>query len=105
MPLEKQEMDQVIDDLFQNIFDLMEADKFYSTAELFEIVLNKKDDLKRYLPTKYEDSGTASTEEIICAIIPYIRDVAFLEAFIMSQLESRNLKIGFKKGKAYFAKI
>jgi hypothetical protein len=108
MSAERKEMEQIVDSPSDDILRQMEKDKFYTTSEMSELLFEKKlftkDALKAYVSAQYKNSPSAPVDEVFAAIVPYLRDLAYVEAFLWTHLAAGKLILGFKKGQVYYAK-
>ena len=86
----------------------MEKGKYYSLTEISELLVKHKlfveDDIREYFPEEYKTAKTAPVKEFLTAIISYSRDIAYVEAFIWSQIAVGKLTVGFKGSKPFFAR-
>jgi hypothetical protein len=108
MPADRKEMEDIIDSPADNILSQMESNKFYTTGEMSELIFEKKlftkDALKAYVSAQYKNNSSAPLEEVFAAIVPYLRDLAYVEAFLWTSLAAGKLFLGFSNGQVYFAK-
>lgn len=108
MPLDRKEMAEIVESASSKVLDQMENDKFYSTSEMSELIFKKKlfskDALRAYVSSEYKSQPALPPEEVFAAIVPYLRDVVFVEAFIWSHLSSGRLVIGFRNNQVFYAK-
>lgn len=108
MPIDKKDLDSLLDSPSVEILIRMEKGKYYSTSEISEMLVKHKllvkDDIREYLPDEYKTAKTAPIEEVLSAIIPYSRDIAYVESFIWSQIAVGKLTMGFKGNEPFFAR-
>jgi hypothetical protein len=108
MVLDRDEMEEIVQSASAEVLDQMENDKFYNTSEMSELIFRKKlftrDALGNYVSSQYKDKTNVPPEEVFAAIIPYLRDLAFVEAFLWSHLSAGKLVLGFKNNQAYYAR-
>jgi hypothetical protein len=108
MPLDRIDMEQIVDSPSEDIFAKMEKNKFYTTSEMGELIFAKKlfskDAIRNYVSSQYKNNHSIPVDEVFAAIVPYLRDLAYVEAFLWTHLAGGKLVLGFKNGQVYFAK-
>ncbi len=108
MPAERKEMEEIVDSPSDIVLAQMKKDKFYTTSEMSELIFEKKlftkDALRTYVNSQYKNSPSVPTEEVFGAIVPYLRDLAYVEAFLWTHLAAGKLILGFKNDQVYYAK-
>jgi len=108
MPAELKEMEEIVDSPSYDILTQMEKDKFYTTSEMSELIFEKKiftkDALKAYVSAQYKNCPSVPVEEVFAAIVPYLRDLVYVEAFLWTHLAAGKLILGFKNGQVHYAK-
>lgn len=101
-------MEEIVESASDEVFDQMESGKFYDTSEMSFLIFKKRlftrDAMRDYVAAEYKSTPTVSPEEIFAAIVPYLRDLAFVEAFLWSNLVLGRLALGFKNNKVYYSK-
>ena len=108
MPAERKEMEEIINSPTKDMLGQMEKDKFYTTSEMSELIFEKKlftkDAIKVYISAQYKNNPSIPVEEVFAAIVPYLRDLAYVEAFLWTHLATGKLILGFRNGQVYYSK-
>lgn len=108
MPIEEKELDEIAEPKWKKVLDGMERGKFYSINEISEAIVGKRvfehNALLKYLPPEYLGKRFVPKEEALAAIAVFAVDVAFVEAFLVTQVALGNLRQGRKNGMPYYSK-
>jgi hypothetical protein len=108
LPIDKNDLDKILDSPAAEILIKMEKGKYYSMSEISQMLVKHKllvkDDLREYLPDEFKAERTAPIEVVLPAILAYSRDIAYVESFIWSQIAVGKLTMGFKGNEPFFTR-
>lgn len=114
MPVNREEI-EIVDLASKSVFDKMERGKFYSSNEisgwLVKSPLFTDGAFKKYIPLEYTKKENAPMEEllteIVAALMLYLWDVSYVQAFLWSQVATGKLEMGYRKGEdmPYYSKV
>jgi hypothetical protein len=108
VPIEEEDLDQLVEPPWRRVLASMEKGKFYSLNEMSEKIIGKQifdaHVIEQYIPAPYQGKRFVPNEEVFSAVMLFVIDLAYVNSFLNSQIALENLRPGKKNGATYFAK-
>jgi len=102
MPIPMEEIDEM--DERQSILDKMEAGMFYSFQEIAELILGKKHPYTKDEIHKFLVKGGTSRASTLASMSFWTQDQSYIWSVINTRLIRKELILGYKNNRTYFAK-
>lgn len=105
MPIEKHELDEIIEPPWKKLLDDMEKGKFYSLNEMAEKLIGRKIvGAKTRFFYLFRREKMVPEEEAVSSLALYLFDVSYVQSVLQSLVSTRILKFGTKDGIPYYSK-
>lgn len=105
MPINEEELDEIIDPSTQDALGKMEKGKWYSIAEISKLLVEK--DIFEEVIKFNEKKGdiTKALDDFVEKLSLYIIDLAYIESFIVTQSILGKIAKGYKDGIRHYCRI
>ena len=105
MPIEENELDEIVEPQWKKLLDGMEKGKFYSLNEMGEKIIGRKIvGAKARFFYLFRRERIDSKEEAVASLALYLFDVSYVQSVLQSLVATGILRFGKKDGMPYYSK-